>query len=93
MSHVSECPTCGGAALLTAKMSGPLYTALPDRIPAATYRARAEAAEADAKAIGDRAWNHAITRVITELHNMKIEDAQRLADRIRALRTTEVRPK
>ena len=50
---------------------------------------RAERAEAEAKVIGDRAWNHAITRIIGELHNMKIEDAQRLADRIRRLRTTD----
>lgn len=39
----------------------------------------------DNEEIGDRAWNHAITRTIGELNNMKIEDARRLALRIRAL--------
>lgn len=38
------------------------------------------------KEVEDRIWNSAIRRVICELQNMKIEDAQRLARRIRALK-------
>jgi hypothetical protein len=55
-------------------------------------RAENQRLRKEVEAIGDRAWNHAITRCINELHNMKHEDARRLADRIAALRVPKEKP-